>query len=268
MTLFAETSPGNSVPTLWPSAETYRWMAALSRLGWAWEFLRRNPAYIRAFHGPGRTALAIDLDGKDAALVWGLLRFEDPFFDARKANVFWQLDVCREILPLAASLMQRGTKVNTLRLDNLQCRSTVHSLGDDQRRDVLFAQDGRFLQLAIFGDTPLAEALLLTPALPTSTDRASRFLAVRRLADLVGSGSLRASLYPRERRAPRLMRVAQALDGWLADASYREIAVALFGVARVERDWRGSGEHLRDQVRRAVRYGRDLMEGGYRQFLA
>ncbi len=267
MTLFAETALGNAVSTLWPSTETYRWMAGLSRLGWAWEFLRRNPTYIQAFQDTDRPALAVDQGGTDAALVWGLLRFENPLLDARKANVFWQLDLCREILPLTASPMRRGTEVNTLRLDKLQCRSTVQSLGDDGRRDVLFAQDGRFLQLAIFGDTPLMEALLLTPALPASHHRASRFLAVRRLADLVGSGQLRPSLYPRERRAPRLTRIAQALDGWLAHASYREIAIALFGAARVERDWSDTGDHLRDQIRRAVRYGRDLMEGGYRQFL-
>ncbi|MDE2135727.1 MAG: DUF2285 domain-containing protein [Alphaproteobacteria bacterium] len=163
--------------------------------------------------------------------------------------------------------MRRGTEVNTLRLNNLQCRITVHPFGDDQRQDVLFAQDGRFLQLAIFGDTPLEEALLLTPALPSSSYRARRFLAVRRLTDLVRYGWMRPSIYLREHRAPRLMRVAQALDGWLAEASYRDIGIALFGPARVERDWRDPGDHLRDQVRRAVRYGRDLMENGYREFL-
>lgn len=243
-------------------------MSALSRLGWAWEFLRRNPAYICAYNSEGGRTVGEGADGTNRAPIWGLLRFEDPAADARHANVFWQLEFCREVLPLTASPMRRGTEANTLGLKVLQCRTTVHAFGADQRQDVLFAQDGRFLQLAVFGDTPLEQALLLTPALPSSGYHRSRLLAVRRLSDLVKYGWMRPSLYPRERRAPRLIRVAQALDGWLAKASYRDIGIALFGSARVERDWRDPRDHLRDQVRRAVRYGRDLMEGGYRQFLA
>jgi hypothetical protein len=43
--------------------------------------------------------------------------------------------------------------------------------------------------------------------------------------------------------------------------------VALCGEIRVEADWRHPGDHLRDQVRRAVRRGRRLMEESYRAFL-
>ena len=268
MALFAETILGNGVSPPWPLAETYRWMSALSRLGWAWEFLRRNPAYLDAFYAAARATNGSAAERDKRALIWGLLRFEDPALDARRANVFWLLEACREVLPLTATPMRRGSETNTLHFDTLQCRTTVCSSSDDQRHDVLFAQEGRFLQLAILGNTPLDEALLLTPALPSANYRDKRLLAVRRLTDLVEHQAIRPSLYPRERRAPRLMRVAQALDGWLAKASYRDIAVALFGPARVERDWRDPRDHLRDQVRRAVRYGRDLMEAGYRQFLA
>lgn len=268
MNLLVGTAPEDTSDLFWPEIDTYRWMSMLSSLGWAWEFLRRNPAYICAYNNEGGHAPDIGVDGQNQTLMWGLLRFENPSLDARNANVFWRMRACREVLPLAASPMRRGTEANMLRLKNLQCRATVHPFGADRRQDVLFAQDGRFLQLAVFGDTPLEEALLLTPALPSSIYRGSRLLAVRRLTDLVQHQAIRPSLYPRERRAPRLMRVAQALDGWLAKASYHDIAVALFGPARVERDWRDPREHLRDQVRRAVRYGRDLMESGYRQFLA
>ncbi|MDE2184196.1 MAG: DUF2285 domain-containing protein [Alphaproteobacteria bacterium] len=109
--------------------------------------------------------------------------------------------------------------------------------------------------------------MLVTPALPIRRLAPSRILGVKRLSDMITHGQLRPALYPREHRAARLARVAQALDGWLADASYREIAIALFGNSRVERDWRHPGNHLRDQVRRAIGYGRALMDGGYQRFL-
>jgi hypothetical protein len=59
----------------------------------------------------------------------------------------------------------------------------------------------------------------------------------------------------------------QALDGALAGASYREIAEVLFGKTRTESEWHGSNSHLRDHVRRAVKRGEMLMNGGYRSFL-
>jgi hypothetical protein len=95
----------------------------------------------------------------------------------------------------------------------------------------------------------------------------SRLLAVRRLTDLVKHGWMRPSLYPRQQRSERLMRVVQALDGWQAEVSHRDIGIALYGDARVERDWMHPGDNLRDQVRRAIRYGRDLMADGYKRFL-
>ena len=208
---------GDRSSHLWPLAESYRWMSALSRLGWAWEFLRRNPAYIDAFNTVAGATDGSAADSDKRAPIWSLLRFEDPALDARHANVFWLLEACREVLPLTASPMRRGSEANTLRVSDLQCRTIVYSYGEDERRDVLFAQEGRFLQLAIFGNTPMKEALLLTPAL--AVQPLSRQAPVGGPSPHRSRGTSRdaASLYPRERRAPRLMRVAQALDGWLAE---------------------------------------------------
>lgn len=61
--------------------------------------------------------------------------------------------------------------------------------------------------------------------------------------------------------------VLRALDGSIAGASHREIGIVLFGKARVERDWADPGDHLRDIVRRAIKRGRSLMNGGYKRFL-
>jgi hypothetical protein len=251
----------------WSDLASYRWMSTLSNHAWAWEFLRRDPGYRYAYNDAVAEIAAGDALPDSTALRFGLLRFGDPDQDALVANVFWRMRACREVLPLATSPMDSGTAAGTLHLENLQCRTTVCNFGADQRKDVLFAQDGRFLQLAVFGDTPLAEALLLTPALPAPGYADSRLLAVRRLTDLVKHGWMRPALYPRQPRAERLMRVVQALDGWQAEVSHRDIGIALYGDARIERDWMHPGDNLRDQVRRAIRYGRDLMADGYKRFL-
>ena len=57
-----------------------------------------------------------------------------------------------------------------------------------------------------------------------------------------------------------------ALDGHLAEASYREIAEALFGARRVEGEmWKTSS--LRDRTIRLVKGGLALMRAGYRKLL-
>jgi hypothetical protein len=251
----------------WRNPESYRWMSSLPRTAWAWEFLRRNPDYHSDYarHVVGLTS------GNEpdhiAALPWGLLRFENPVNDARCASVLWQMKVCRDVLPLAAAKMRPGTAVETLDLSKLRCRAVVYDFGVEERREVLLTQEGRSLQLTIFGSVPLEDALLLTPALPELRYSKARLQAVKRLSDAVKHGCLRPSLYRKERQSNRLARVIQALDGWLASASQREIAVSLFSEERVARDWQDPRNHLRDHVRRAVAYGRELMASRYRRFL-
>jgi hypothetical protein len=65
----------------------------------------------------------------------------------------------------------------------------------------------------------------------------------------------------------RLRLVLQALDGWLAGASHREISCSLFGDKRTNTDWSDPSDHLRDATRRAVRRGRLLMDSGYKDLL-
>lgn len=267
MNVVVSKAPAPAHTSDWRNPENYRWMSSLPRTAWAWEFLRRNPDYHSDYvrHVAGLTS------GNEpdhvGALRWGLLRFENPANDARAASVLWQMKVCRDVLPLAAAKMRSGTAAETLDLGKLRCRAVVYDFGVEERREVLLAQDGRSLQLTIFGSVPLENALLLTPALPEGRYSKARLQAVKRLSDAVKHGCLRPSLYRKERQSNRLARVIQALDGWLARASQREIAMSLFGEERVMRDWQDPRNHLRDHVRRAVAYGRELMASRYRRFL-
>lgn len=62
------------------------------------------------------------------------------------------------------------------------------------------------------------------------------------------------------------MQSLQALDGHLAGASERDIAIAIFGARMVMEKWHGDSE-LRAKVRYLIRRGRNLMNGGYRSLL-
>lgn len=67
-------------------------------------------------------------------------------------------------------------------------------------------------------------------------------------------------------RRDRLLLALRALDGRLDDATYREIASALFGDTGVpDRGWKS--HDLRDRTIRLVRFGLGMMRSGYRGLL-
>lgn len=80
-------------------------------------------------------------------------------------------------------------------------------------------------------------------------------------------GKARPSPYRGGAHHHRLRQILRALDGRRAGASYRDIAVVLFGSRRVGTDWNDGGDHLKNHVRRLVKRGEALVDGGYRRLL-
>ena len=250
----------------WRDADNYAFVGSLPSAGCAWEFLRRNPDYQKAWRAFASKANPSSEPNPDPT-IFGLVRFESPERDARSADVFWHRSLSREVLPVTAWKPEPAHHCYPrLSLDGLQCRMVVQS-GCAGEHHILFAQDGRFLQLHVQGPQAIETACLTTEIVLSSRLVAPRVEALRRLADLVTHGRLRASLYPPERRACRLMKALQAFDGMQAEASHRQIAAALFGEATVRDDWSGRSDYLRLRVQRLLRFSERLVEGGYRDLL-
>jgi hypothetical protein len=140
-------------------------------------------------------------------------------------------------------------------------------LTPDRRQHLLFHDGVRSLQLAVDGASLLKPVRLMTDVIFDPKDISARFEAIETLNDLRHTGGLIGRHFPPERRAVRLRIVLRALDASLSGATRRDTAEALFGRSRVHADWNDPRGHLRDHIRRAVRRGRHLMQGGYRQFL-
>jgi hypothetical protein len=249
----------------WRESDKYAFVNSLPAAGCAWEFLRRNPDYQKAWLAAGRELHRSVGEGCGAA-AWGLVRFESPERDARLANVFWHRSVSRDVLPVIASRAGDEEQAEKIALNQLQCRVAIEP-GRDGEQHILFAEDGRFLQLEVHGLLSLENVRLTTAIMLLPRQAAARVQALRRFSDLITHGHLRAFLYPADKRASRLARLLQVLDGYNARASYRDIALAIFGEERVSVDWRDPGAHLRDHLRRALRSGRALMMSGYRRLL-
>jgi hypothetical protein len=238
-----------------PTEGDYGWLVGLTRAGWAWEFLRRNPEYRQQYS---------DRSGANTAEEWGLRYFEDPMLDARDATAYWLPEWCPAVLPVSARPLRPDERAG-LDSKTLACQTRLRPRAGGA--DVLFVSEGRLLQVELSGSESLENVALSVPVVPMPEQSSARVLAIRRFVNLVTSESLQPMLYAPERRAPRLSKVLLALDCWIGNQTYRDIAVHLFGKQRVANEWNNAGDHMRDQVRRAVYYGRNLLEGGYKQFL-
>ena len=90
--------------------------------------------------------------------------------------------------------------------------------------------------------------------------------AIRRWCGLTGRSLGRNPAALPAARRERLVLALRALDGRLDNASYRDIAEALFGSSRMpDRGWKT--HDIRDRTVRLARLGFSLMQGGYRRLL-
>ncbi len=177
--------------------------------------------------------------------------------------MFWRPEACPHVLPVTAV-----PAVSTAPFSLAELRHPTALLVLPDRTQHLLARDSsRSLQLAVRGSSLLQPVNLRTDAIFDARQLRARLTALESLNALISKQTLPDHLFPIDPRSRRLRHVLQALDGFLAGATYRDIAVALFGEARVLADWSDPRRNLFDQVRRAVRRGRHLMNGGYRSFL-
>jgi hypothetical protein len=175
--------------------------------------------------------------------------------------VIWCPDLCSRVLHLTALPFSEGES-DQFDLRDISC-SWVLLRGDGQTQHLLFRDGYRSLQLAVEGVSLLSPVRLA----PRGKADCRQLQLQRCFVDFRISSRLLPSHFPREYLSGRLKRVLRALDGSLAGASHRQIAVMLFGGAWVEAEWCAAGRPLRDKVRRTIHRGHTLTRGEYRSLL-
>lgn len=255
----------------WSVCSSYDYTTCLTLWDWAWEFLRRNPEFQMDWW-QSRDAFEITFFDSKLTIIhahgsaptlerWDCLYTAAPDIDARSAAVFWKPSRSGRILRMHAILEAASSQTAVFYLRHCPCPASLLVTADGTQH-LLF--HGAGIQLAVSGASLLEPVHLLADTALGARDAKQQLEALSRFNDFIAGVSPPP---PADQQRARLRQVLQALDGSLAGAPHRDIAVALFGVERVEADWNDPRQHLRDRVRRAINRGRDLMNGGYRKFL-
>jgi len=188
--------------------------------------------------------------------------FADPDKSADQVPVFWLPEAHSASVVLSRSPVENEAVIQ-FQPDTWRGELVSRSASDGVH---LILVDGRdehrvWLPNPPSEGTPLAAIIPLDRAVNVRAAAAIRFYR-----QVTGRGRRRVGRQLPQQRQTRLILGLRALDGRLKGATYREIAVVLFGADRVpERGWKV--HDLRDRTIRLVRFGVVMMRGGYRRLL-
>jgi len=240
----------------WHPSAAYLYVLHLDGPALAWEYLRRNPEYRRAWQRHRRHP-------QHEAHRWGLRLLEDPARDARDAHPDW--------FPDPSSVVQvypdADPTADALLFQLWRLPGRKHLMHDGKRLLLTSRLVNRMLRMAI--SPALGDGMAYAYAVRAGCKLTERWRAIEAELTLLDTAKVHhtAIATGRPGRASMLhMRTLQALDGTLAGASQRGVAEVLFGIAAVTERWYDDGD-LRAQVRRLVRRGQTLMDGGYHRLL-
>lgn len=240
----------------WHPSAAYLYVLHLDGPALAWEYLRRNPEYRRAWQRHRRHP-------RHAALRWGLRLLEDPTRDARDASPDWFLDPSSvvQVYPDA------DPTADALLFQLWRFPGRKYLMHDGKRLVLTTQLVNRMLRMAI--SPALEDGMAYVFAVRAGCQLRERWRAIETELALLDTAKVHrtAIVTGRPGRTSMLhMRTLQALDGTLAGASQRGVAEVLFGITAVAERWYEDSD-LRAQVRRLIRRGQTLMGGGYHRLL-
>lgn len=252
----------------------YDYLSRLSMDRWAWEYLRRNPRYRRDYAlcaglAPSESMapcapirMLKDRSGQGLAGRWGLVFMPDPGQGGFEADAVWNEAAFPGQVEIHCSPLGPDERCN-LWERTLPITKITHISDRLDREYLLVRGKGCVVQVRCTG-LPLIGLEPVRIKFTLSDIEAFERMATAQkgLLELYGEGpDLPAPLWTKTTQILRNGLIA--LDGLARNMTRREIAVLLYGEARVSSDWNQEGGTLRDAVKYLVRKAEGLRDGGY-----
>lgn len=253
---------------------------------WAWEGLRRNPAY-RGVYRAHLHALPLSTSLYGGAQLlrstrryldaekWGLLTFANPDQTALKANVFWRPDVLAgalrvKLTPIDSHAHDLDGPSDTIVLSALKTRRVLLETVDGARHILL---NGRrfWIQLYSIKRAPVGDQALVDVRFDGADHMQRRLDTAAQLLALHRSAGGKLSLIGRRKNTRPLANALNAYDiihGFeRPQGTLEDVAEMIVGKARMATDWGQNDRALKAQARRAIAKGEAFVAKDYRQLL-
>lgn len=247
----------------------------LSDAAWAWEGLRRNPNYRKAWE-KHQHALPTVCDSRDdlryiqqtmpclEAETYGLIIFADPDLPASEAPVFWRPDLLCGTLSVRLK-SATGKRTEGFSFSSLNCFPTVLDTPDGHRH-IRFGGHSFWIQLLSDEQVDLSDEIRIFIMLSGQSGATRRLKTAEQLLSLHKS---EGQFLPSRKRPLSREKLLEGLLAWDVQnidcegaGSLRDIAISLFGEARVQAEW-VDNRSLKDRAIRARNRGQSFVAGGY-----
>ncbi len=231
----------------WRDAHAYERLLAGDRRCFAWEWLRRAPAYVEAWKKSGA-----------APGPCGLIGLEDPGADALSARPLWRSSFDRAVLHVEA-----GPPVGDDCLDLGQFAGLLSIMSGDEAREHVLLSDGlRSIRLDVIGGSLRGGPAIVKWRVNGIAYAGPQLLALRQLSALVQHGRFARSLHRPERRARHWAAMLRVHDAIAAGQSHRDIVPMLLGVDVSGVRWRTGAGDARSRVQRLAAGARAAVAAG------
>lgn len=249
----------------WRDEAAYAPLLQADRSVLAWEWLRRDPAYIAAAASAlERRPAGGPADRRCGPGHWGLHVFEPPCRPAPNARPIWRAEVHPFVLGVRAE--RACAEGDTLDLARLAVESEV--VTSPGNREHLLISDGlRCIRIDVVSGSVTGGPVRLHYLLAGFASSERPLLTLRRLIALRRTGRMASALRQAEAKARRSILMLRAHDAMARGAVQREIAAVLLGTEAAEPRWRVGAPTLRSRVQRLVRNARAMAAGGYLSLL-
>ncbi len=255
----------------------YDYTAKLSRDRWAWEFYRRDSEFyeiaqyyhqrdfVSSIQGARRPTLLKLRRPQPEAEACGLAFFPNPDASALRANVFWSAntyprDICVQVVPTAPGV------VDDLLIQAMKHCEIVHFTDVDSAEQFLIRRDNCTVQVGTEGMSLLShEPHRMRIVLDGHEDMDEKLAMLKSMQRLLtGKADM---VPPFTERSGDLRNALICLDAKVAGLSFWEMAEIIYGADHVRSNKGRGSRALKDAMRRSLKLGEDLRDGGFRRLL-
>lgn len=255
----------------------YDYTAKLSRDRWAWEFYRRDPEFyeiaqyyhqrdfISSIQGARRLTLLKLRRPQPEAEACGLAFFPNPDASALRANVFWSAnsyprDICVQVVPTAPGV------VDELLIQAMKHCEIIHFTGVDGAEQFLLRRDTCTVQISSEGMSLLSHEPHRMRIVLDGHEDMDEKLAILKSAQRLMAGE-EDPVPPFTEKSVDFRNALICIDAKVAGLSFWEMAEIIYGADHVRSNKSRGSRSLKDAMRRSLKLGEELRDGGFRRLL-